>query len=415
MKKIDNDSLLYKILQYILVFTIILECNSIYSQIYGCHLIIRLVMTVIAIISIIFLIIPKKIKIHKPILFFIIYDILCVIMMLINTDSLSGNGIITLVFLIFLPLLLIYLSNITKEEFKNLLTKFVNVVVVLSVISLIFYILILLLKLKPTTTIKIVWGKPYTLIESYYHLYFNTQDVWWLTGKSLMRNTGIFCEGPMYALILVVALIFNNLLNFKNTKSNLLKTIILFITMLTTISVTGIICSIIIIATNIKKYVLDMKKSYRKWFVISLLIVIICMIPIGLNFLSKKMNTSSAIHRNMDIEIGLNTFLEKPLIGHGINHERATEIDYENGYGYSNTIIPVITDGGILLGAIYIIPIVLLIIDGVKKRKINYLTFSLVFIILLFTTLIQYRLIMMLLISIIYCIIYNDYLVEENV
>lgn len=415
MKKINNNSLLHKILQYILVFTIILECNSIYSQIYECHLTIRLIMTVIAIISIIFLIMSKKIKMCKPILFFIIYDILCSIIMLTNTDSFSGNGIIILVFLIFLPLLLIYLSNLTKEEFKNLLTKFVNVILVLSVISLIFYILILVFKLKPTNTIKIIWGIPYSSIDSYCNIYFNTQDVWWITGTSLMRNTGIFSEAPMYAFILIVALIFNNLLNFENTKSNLLKTMVLFITMLTTISVTGIICSIIIIAANIKKYVLDMKPCYRKWFVISLVTVIICMIPIGLSFLSKKMNTSSAIHRNMDIEIGIDTFFESPIIGHGINHERATEIDYENGYGYSNAIIPVITDGGILLSVIYVMPIALLIIYGIKRRKINYLIFSLVFIILLFTTLAQYRLIMLLLIAISYCMVYNNCLAERNV
>lgn len=411
--KNTKSKIYYEIFQYLLVIMIILECNSVYSQIYGYHLKIRTIITGIAIGSIIILLMSKKIKLYKTIATFIIYDILCSAIMLINTDSFSGKGIIILVFLIFLPLLLIYLSNLTKTEFNNLLKKFVNVVVVLSAISLMFWILILLFKLKSTGTIKVVWGQPYSLIQTYYYLHFNTQDVWWITGTSLMRNTGIFTEAPMYSLILIVALVFNNLLNFENTKSNFIKTLILFMTIITTISVTGIICSIIIIATNRKRYLLSMEKRYRIFFIFSLMVIIICMIPLGVNLLSKKLNTSSATHRNMDVKNGFNIFLEKPLLGHGINHERATEDDYENGYGYSNTIIPVITDGGIILGILYILPFALVIIKGIKNRKKNYLIFSLIFAILIFTTLIQYRLVMIFLICISYCMVYNNYSVEK--
>lgn len=414
MKKLKDNKLFCEILQYLLVIIVILECNSIYSQIYGCHLIIRLTITALACAILVFFILSKEIKIDKKIIFFIIYDILCSGLMLINTNNFSGFGVIILVFLIFLPLLLIYLSNLTKEELKSLFKKFVNVVIAISVVSVIFWLVILVFKLKPTNYIKIVWGKPYSIIPSYYNIYFNTQDVWWITGESLMRNTGIFTESPMYSAVLVVALIFNNLLNFENTKINFVKTIILFVTMISTISVTGIICSIIIIAANTKKYILAMKKIYRKIFIICLLIMIICMTPIGVEFLAKKLETSSAGHRNMDIKNGFKVFLEEPLLGHGINHERKTEKNYEIGYGYSNTIIPVITDGGIVLSAIYVISLISLIVEGVKCKKSNYLVLCSIFVILLFTTLIQYRLIMMFLISIIYCMGCNNNFLERN-
>ena len=413
MNKLKNNNFFCELLQYLIVIIVILECNSIYSQIYGYHLITRCIMTALASVSLIYLIKQKKTKTNKNI--FIIYDILCSFFMLINTNNFSGYGVIILVFLIFLPLLMIYLSNLTKDELKKFVQKFIDVVIVISLISVIFWVVILLFKLKPTDSIKIVWAKPYSVIQSYFNIYFNTQDVWWITGTSLMRNTGIFAEGPMYSAILVVALIFNNLLNFENTKSNFIKTCILFITMISTISVTGIICSIIIIAANIREYASSLKKNYRKVFAVGLLIMVICMAPIGLKFLSKKLETSSAGHRNMDIRNGLNAFLEEPLLGHGINHERKTEDDYKVGYGYSNTIIPVITDGGILLGIIYVLPMILLVIEGCKKKKFNYLVFSSIFIILLFTTLIQYRLIMMLLISISYCLAYDKNFVERDV
>lgn len=401
MKKIINNELLCEILQYLLMFIIILESNSIYAQIYGYHLIIRAVMVGMAILSLSFLMVLKKIKIHKSIIGFIIYDILCSIIMFINTDSISGKGVIALVFFMFLPLLQIYLSNLKKHEFKELLKKFVNIVIVLSLISLMFWIISAIFNiLKPTNIVKIVWAKPYSSIESYFNLHFYTQDVWWITDSPLIRNTGIFTEGPMYALILMIALIFNNLLCFEKTKSNLLKTIILFITMLTTISVTGIISAVIILAFNIKEYMLSLSRVKQKFFLVSLVILIIIMIPLGTILAIKKMNTGSAIHRNMDIQIGLKNFLEKPILGHGVNHERSTESDYENGYGYSNSIIPVLTDGGITLTLIYIYPLVYLLIYSTVAKKYNWLCFGLIYSIILFTTLIQYRLSMMFMLAI---------------
>lgn len=414
MNKLMNNNFFCELLQYLIVIIVILECNSIYSQIYGYHLITRCIMVVLASVSLIYLIKQKKTKTNKNIFVFIIYDILCSLFMIINTNSISGYGVIILVFLMFLPLLMIYLSSLTNDELKKLIKKFIDVVIVISIISIIFWVVILLFKLKPTNYIKIVWAKPYSVIQSYFNIYFNTQDVWWITGTSLMRNTGIFTEGPMYSAILVVALIFNNILNFENTKSNFIKTCVLFITMLSTISVTGIICSIIIIVTNVREYALSLKENYRKVFAIGLVIILICMAPIVFKFLSKKLETSSAGHRNMDIRNGLNVFLEEPLLGNGINHERRTENDYKVGYGYSNTIIPVITDGGILLGIIYVLPMILLVIEGCKKKKINYLVFASIFIILLFTTLIQYRLIMMFLISISYCLACDKNFVERD-
>lgn len=409
----NKNTKTYSLLQYLLITLLILESNSIYSQIYGSHLYIRTAIIIISTIIILIFILNKKTILHKKTLQFIAYVLFCSSFMIINTNSLNGEIIILLVFLLYLPLSLIYLSNLSTENFKDLLKKFVNVVIVLCLISLIFWILTALLNIiQPTGKIKAVWARPYSTFDTFFYLHFNTQEVWWITGLPLIRNTGIFTEGPMYAFVLIVALIFNNIICFENTKSNFMKNVILCATMISTISITGIICAILIVLPNIKKYALFMKKSYRAFLMVSLILMVICTIPIGLNFLSKKMNTASATHRNMDIKIGIDIFSEKPILGYGINHEREDENDYENGYGYSNAIIPVLTDGGMLLGAIYILPIYLLAIKGIKRRKINYILFSVVYTILLFTTLIQYRLLIIFLINIIFCITHNNYIIE---
>ena len=125
-----------------------------------------------------------------------------------------------------------------------------------------------------------------------------------------------------------------------------------------------------------------------------------------------------------DIKNGIETFMESPIMGNGILHERPTENESEIGYGYSNTIVPVLTDGGILLGVIYIYPAIALLFRCFKENKYElrkYYVLILVYAIILFTTLVQYRLSMMFLISIIYCEQLNikekqeqqNYLLEE--
>lgn len=418
--RIYKNTKIYNFLEYLLVTLLILESNSVYSQIYGIHLFTRAAMIIVSSIITLLFILNKKNVLYKDIIKFIIYVFICSLCMFFNTNNIKGKIIILLVFVLYLPLTLIYLCNLSREDFINLLKKFVNVVIVLCLISLIFWSLSSILNiLQPTGKIKVVWGKPYSTFDTFFNLHFNTQDVWWITGEPLMRNTGIFTEGPMYAFVLIIALIFNNLLCFENTKSNLIKTVILFITMLSTISVTGIICALFIIISNLICY-LSNKNNKLFWITVtSILIIFIIASPLCINILNKKLQTGSAIHRKADIKNGIEAFIETPILGKGILHDRPTEEEYENGYGYSNTIIPVLSDGGIVLGVIYVFPIILFVFKSFKEyreNKIKCIVLTLIYIIILFTTVIQYRLSLMFLISIIYCFSVNtkDSSLTEN-
>lgn len=396
---------IYNLLQYLLVITIILESNSIYSQIYGCHIVIRATFICISVASIISMLLLKKgnVKFPRRVLLYIIYIISCSIIMLINTANTNGQFMIVLLFMIYLPLILLLLFNITKPELKMLLQKFINIIIVLCIISLSFWLLSSVFNvLHPSGTINVLWAKPYSAIETFYYVHFNTQEVWWLTGSPQIRNTGIFTEGPMYALILIIALLFNNTLLFEKNKRHLLKTLILFITIMTTFSATGIICAVIILASNLKDYLPKLKQINKKALLIITLIAIIVIVPIGASLALKKLSTGSASHRNMDLRNGLTAFTHHPIIGHGVNHERPGEENSLIGYGYSNAIIPILTDGGIFLGIVYMIPCISLALHALKHRKINYLCIIIIYSILLFTTLFQYRLSMIFLLALMY-------------
>lgn len=408
------------ILQYILALSIILECNSIYSQLYKGHLYIRTSFIAIAVLCMVFITLSRKNKLYKEVIYFTIYDYLCSLFMLINTNNLTGKFITIIVFMCFFPILLFYLSNNTKKEICDLLTKFVRIVSVLCFISLFFWIFGSVLNIiHPTSIIKIIWGKPFSVISSYFFVHFDTQAVSFFANSLLTRNTGIFTEGPMYSIIIIVALVFNNfmipiLLNKKEKINQKKYNIVLLTTLLTTFSFTGIVCALVILLFYavgwLKKHHFEFDKKFAL-LIIGLLIIS----PLVVEFTIKKINSSSASHRTTDVINGINVFIKKPIFGYGINHDRPTELDSTVGYGYSNAIIPVLTDGGIILSIIYFTPALLLLKKGIKKKKRIELYLFIIYFIILFTTLIQYRMIMFLLISIIYLLYYNEWNVRRKV
>lgn len=391
----SQNTTVKRIILYIIAFVLIIECNSVYSQIYGVHLYIRASLILVACIALMFLLFMQKTKITKRTLVLVACDYVCSILMFIRTSSKSGIFIIILDFMFFLPLILVYLSSAKMTEVKQLLNCFINIVIILCLISLFMWFFSSIIPMiKPTGKIKAVWAIPYSNLDTFFGIHFNTQDVWWITGSSLMRNTGIYTEGPMYGIVLLFALIFNNIICFEKTRNNFKRTCILTLTMISTISVTGILGAfLILVYCFFKNYYRTMKIEKKRIIIVFLLGIIIVTTPFVWKMIDKKLNTGSAIHRNMDISNGIQIFFENPLIGKGINHDRLDERNYLQGYGYSNTIIPVLTDGGIILGTIYLIPAIALFISVfIKKKSIDVVLF-LLYILIFLTTLIPYRMI----------------------
>lgn len=387
------------VLEYILNLCIILEMNSVYSQIYGLHKIIRACMVIVACFSLLILLLLRRNKLTKKNAIVILIDYLISIIMYFNTNSVTGKGVILLVFDFFLPLMYLYLDKLSKKEIINFLKKMVNVIVVLCCISLVFYFLSTIIKvLKPTNTIKILWAKPYSEIDSFFYIHFNTQVIYWVTNSPLMRNTGIYTEGPMYALILVIGLMLNCLIINEKNKYNYIKSLIISITAITTFSFTGILCTGIILLIYVFDLYQRLNKRKKYVMIIVSFTIAIILIPLIISFIEKKMITTSASHRKMDFINGIEIFEDSPFIGKGINHKKPDELNPEEGYGYSNAIIPVITDGGIVLLLFYIIPSIKVLIFSIKNRYKKYILFEITFFILLITSQFQYRMLMILMI-----------------
>ena len=408
IKKVSKDNSVKinkfsKVLAYIFATSIILESNSIYSQISGYYRYIRLFLIILAAISALLLTINSngRLKINKTTLLYIGYVLLSSILLLINTDNKTGQMIIISIFIFMVPIFAFLLKNINGTLFGYILNCFVNVTVILCTISLFIWFLSSVIGvLRPNITIQTLWGN-INNFKGYYYIHFDTQDVWWITGKPLIRNTGIFTEGPMYAVIIVIAQVFHDLISKEESRKHLLKTVILSTTMITTMSATGIICTVIILFLANRDKILGLLGKKNKFILGALAaILIIAALPILSSLAGSKSETGSAIHRSTDISNGIKVFANSPLIGKGVNHERPNESKSNDGYGYSNAIIPILTDGGVVLLAIYIFPVIILLSN--KKHKENKDVYvAIIYLLILFTTQITYRLSLILLLEII--------------
>lgn len=412
MNKIKLSSKFNSFLQYVLLTIILLECNSIYSQLYNYHYYIRGCLIGVAIlILLIFLMSDNKKKqmntsiISKS----IFYILVCSFIMLLNSGELNGKIIVILIFIFFLPLMLLYISRLNRYEFRILLNKFVQIVFIISSVSLFFWLFGSVLKfVSPINQLKVVWGRPYTLMDNYAFVYFDSKQVqgWVITNMFIPRNMSIFAEAPMFAFVILVAMLFNN--NFNDYTSNknrkILINIIFIITLFSTISVTGVVCGLLLIFPDLIKFYNNSTTFKKKFFIIIFAVFMLICLPNCIDLVRNKMSTSSTSARIMDLKNGFHVFTENPFIGKGISHPRQFENNVETGYGYSNTIIPVLTDGGVILAMIYISPFIAFIIYMIKSKRLNIcdIIVLLVYCIIIFTTAVQYRMLLMLLVCIIY-------------
>lgn len=370
---------LIDILDYMWIILIIVQCHSIYTvKSEPFNLTVPLLVTTAMLLLLNLLRFTLSIKfIHKFIYMLGLYFIAIVTFFLTN---IGANLTILNITKYFIMLPLFFLINsiyMNKKILPALLSKFVNVVVILAIFSLFFWIFGTLLNVvHPTSTVINQWSGG-RLINSYYNLYFETQQMIFF-GIHIIRNSGIFAESPIWGLILSIAYV-TDLLILKSDKNN--KRNIIILTMLSTISTTGII---IIGLAILYKITTNRHKAKLLLFPVTL----------GLGFsllllLSEKSETVSANLRVDDYNIGFKVWKASFWIGHGLNNGILAIQSYiptfERSLGYSNTLFVILAQGGLLLFLIYFSPMILILF----KKNINLdFKFAIILFFILVTTII---------------------------
>ncbi|GEQ20888.1 hypothetical protein CBU02nite_13940 [Clostridium butyricum] len=321
----------------------------------------------------------------------IVYNLLFI------TINLSSIGDFILNFIILYSLFIyysIYKRNIGESCY--LLLKISNLIFIISIVSLFFYIFGSVLKVvSANSDILLRWGTD-RYVSSYHNLYYETQTIN-IFGKQIIRNTGIFTEAPMYAFNLCISL---SVEVFIRKKQKNKKIIVLLFTILTTFSTTGIVVSLLIISINL----INSRKNYGLLKKMCLYLFVMILMISSMFFINYKVIQSKDIYgsysiRMDDIKVGIEAWKDNIIMGKGYNRYDLVQQymsinDRGNDIGGSNGIMKILPEGGIYLLSIYIFPLVIALVYSIKYRVKNVIIFETILVILLININVPYRFIM---------------------
>ncbi len=411
---LDRKEMLLNILEYILAIVVVINSNTVWNFMYISKKVTNL--TIIVLYILIILSFKDIISIRKNFkkliyvfMFLSIYNMAYALFSGVN----RVNFIIDFV-VILIGFLLYNLGLINKGQKYRFLLKISNIIVILAAISLIFYFLGSVVHLiYPSNQMYYTWGGD-RFIPNYYNIYYETQTIH-LSGREFIRNSGIFTEAPMYAFILSIGLMCEL---FVRKNLNKIAVGILIVTILTTLSTTGILIMMSLIFFKI--LIVISKSKYRKMlFRIIIPLLIIIGVVIGGYFLINKIHqgngkTGSFSVRMDDFRVGFEAWKSHKLLGWGYN-----QYDYVRQYmnlvlrgtdiGGSSGLLAVLPEGGLMQLLIYIAPIFLSISYSIKKKNIGYAIVSIILFVLLTVTKIPYRYIVIYFLSIGWSILFMNW------
>jgi putative membrane protein len=378
---------------------IVITTNSIYVNTGDSNKLIPILALVVIIATVLELISSKiNYNYFKTILTIVlIYLVVCITNIFISFNSLSINEI--LFYFVIAPLMLILLmfKNFNDQLF-DFLNTFVKIILIFAIVSLIFWTFGSILKVVyPTNVVINNWsgGLP---TPSYFNLYFETQGTHFF-GTSIIRNSGMFAEAPMWSLMLSSALIIQELFLENSIK----RLSLLTLTILTTVSTTGIF----VIGLLLIYRVLMLKKPLLKYIsLITIPIVIYALLQVW----EEKSDSISASIRFDDYIAGFLAWRANFFFGSGLTLGlKAIESNMNTlirtNLGYSNSLFVILAQGGVILGIFYLYPVISVLIK--KGVSIATKMFALLFIILLFTAIFIDTPLFILFIGIFYALILN--------
>ncbi len=372
------------ILQYLLTFFIILDSRSVFSHFVDENLG-KIFNISIIFISLLIFFLNYNYRIKKRgVIFLGFYVIYIMLFFFINVTDYQVSFLNT--FLLLFPLLFLMFCVYSKKDVENLFKVYVNIMIVIASASLIFFCLGSLTNIIQTNVTKVIdWGKN-TTINGYFYLHFNTQTTV-MFSQTLLRNTSIFVEGPMFALHLMFAM---SLSLFFRKKIINKYSIIFGISILSTLSVTGLLFYLFLL---FYKYTFFNNGKIK---IIILPIAFLIILTIGTTFFYDKQGSNSYNIRNDDYTAGFSAFKDNPTFGSGYLNNNGV-VKYMSDYrmyntGLSNSFIIVLVQGGIYLIIFYLAPLLLGLKNLIcaKEKNLFLIEILILQLYLMFTSAYQY-------------------------
>lgn len=371
-------------LTYLLALLIILQCYSLLSMIVPNRYFYLSILLVLGML----ILCQKKIKNNQKLL--IVAGLYFIGIALLFTSGYFRNMEFLCSVLLPFPLIIIYSMN--NENIKRFFEAYTNVMIIISALSLVFFIFGSLLGVINSSGYypysQVGWGtNNYT---DYYHLYCEGQEVFAL-GYSGVRNIALFVEGPMLTYTLSFAIYYE--LFFRNQGYRKLCLGVMIATLITSFSTTGLL--IVVLLLYLKFY-----EAIKKNKIIKILIVPVILIVIGYAayyIIQDKFinNVYSASARTDDILASFKCFVSD--VFNGVGYQNMDAIDpfrtfRRTNAGLSTGFGAILAYGGTLWGIWYMVPFIIALknyIVNTKSRQI--MGFVLMAFALLFLTVVQSR------------------------
>lgn len=395
MKKARSKHMLEEILDYIFAILLIISCGSVYDNLTNVSLYISEIFLIILFFRVFYIIIKNlkdKNRIKKCLIFsaiYIIYQAIYITYHLI-AHSATGNIIVYIAKMIFTFLLLFCFYTFCKDnKFEKILSKFSKLVVIISSISLFFFIFGSTLDwIKPTNSVNLTFGKTRD-VKSYCMIYFEPQATI-VANRYVTRNCAIFSEAPMFSVVLLISLAYEL---FINKNKNILNKVILYLTIISTLSTTGIVVAVILSVIKILE-IFKLKVKHNKYLnIIYILIIVICII-VGISAIKDKLNSPSFTIRMDDYIAGIKAWNDHKILGNGYQNFDSVEkymLTNRNAVsGQSNSLTNILAEGGIWNFAIYLIPFIYLTIIFIKEKKYKEIAFLITLLLIFSTSIITY-------------------------
>lgn len=259
-------------------------------------------------------------------------------------------------------LMTVFYYYFVQNLLTDLMIYFRKFVTSYAVLSLIIYIALFFKIINFNMSIPIEWGWIRS-VNGVYGILFNTQGNLNLFGISLLRNSGVFSEAPMYGLVLIIALMI--FLFIEQPHQIFSPTlVILMVTIITTVSATGILVGILAVGL----YLLPkLRESKISSIVVAFFIFIGTFFAYNLLLDKFQTSTQSVSIRLDDFLAGFNAWKNRPIIGYGFIEGRLRIKDFMQGSrvilggnsGYSNGLfMGLVTVGLVGMLVFLIIPII---------------------------------------------------------
>ena len=302
-----------------------------------------------------------------------------------------------------LPILLLMLYVGLKERQEgclDLFHKLSDIVLILTILSLFFYVFGTLLDVLPGESLATYsWGGTKRTCTTYFHLFYEAQKIDFF-GLMLVRNCSVFPEAPGFAIFLSVATASEVLLR---EKPRVWRLAVFVAATVTTYSAKAIV---LVAAAFALKYMLGYPKSLfgRRVKILLVPLALLGVAAVAAVLLWDKMQTVSGFMRLDDVLACFKTWLTAPVFGTGYWNDESIIpfFTYAERYnnGLSMGVMVVLAQGGLYLLSLYILPALgtLRRTVGADRRRMG--AFALMMFALLFTSNIAYNFLTLLAIAV---------------